>query len=114
MTRVSINPSLGHVEKKGDLSESSVCGAMSMAHPVPRPPIGGGAPSSSQLPSGRGCDRGGVLVVVQEADVTHDALHDVTREERRLREYISVAKATLDAMNREATNAKAVIEPTKL
>ena len=85
-----------------------------MAHPAPKPPLDGDAPLSSQLPSGRGCDGGGVLVVVQEADVTHDALHDVTREERRLREYMSVAEATLDAMNREATNAKAVIEPTNL
>ena len=52
--------------------------------------------------------------MVQEANMACEALHDVTWEERRLREYISVAKATLDAMNREATNAKAVIEPTNL
>ena len=45
--------------------------------------------------------------MVQEADVTHEALHDVTWEERRLREYISITKAALDAANGEAAEAKA-------
>ena len=32
----------------------------------------------------------------------HEALHDVTHEERRLREYISVTKVALDAAYGEA------------
>jgi hypothetical protein len=39
--------------------------------------------------------------------VTHEALHNVSQEERRLRECISVAKAALDVANGEATEAKA-------
>ena len=34
--------------------------------------------------------------MVQEANVTREALRDVTQEERRLREYISIAWAMLD------------------
>ena len=42
----------------------------------------------------------GVLAVVQEADVTLEALHDMNREVRRLREYVSAA-------NGETVEAKA-------
>ena len=49
-----------------------------------------------------------MLDIVQEANVTREALRDVTHEERRLREYISVARAALDATNREADEAKAM------
>ena len=34
--------------------------------------------------------------MVQEANVTLEALHDVTQEERQLREYTSVTRAALD------------------
>jgi hypothetical protein len=51
--------------------------------------------------------------MVQEADVTHEALHDVTQEKRRLREYISVARATLDVANEEACEAKATAAVTQ-
>jgi hypothetical protein len=44
---------------------------------------------------------------VREADVTCEALHNVSQEERRLREYISVVKAALDVANGEAAKAKA-------
>ena len=50
--------------------------------------------------------------MVQEADVTREALCDVTLEERQLREYISVMRATLDATNGEAGKAKAIIAVT--
>ena len=83
-----------------------------MARPAPRPPADGGTPSSSQLPSRWGDDGGGVLAVVQEVDVMHETLHDVTYEERRLREYILVMKAVLNATNGEATEAKAAATVT--
>jgi hypothetical protein len=51
--------------------------------------------------------------VVQEADVTREALHDVTQEERQLREYISVTRAALDTTNEEADEAKAVATATQ-
>jgi hypothetical protein len=38
--------------------------------------------------------------------MTREALHNVSQEERRLRECISVAKAALDVANREAAEAK--------
>ena len=47
--------------------------------------------------------------MVQEADMTHEALHNVTREERRLMEYISIMKATFNAMDGEANEAKAAV-----
>jgi hypothetical protein len=50
---------------------------------------------------------------VQEADVTREALHDVSREERQLREYISIVEAALDAMNGEAAEAKATVAATR-
>jgi uncharacterized coiled-coil DUF342 family protein len=50
--------------------------------------------------------------VVQEADVTREALRDVTQEERRLRECISVMRAALDAMNKEVGEAKATTTVT--
>jgi len=56
---------------------------------------------------------GGVLVVVQEANLTHEALRNVTQEERRLREYILVARAALDATNGEADEAKATVATTQ-
>jgi hypothetical protein len=40
--------------------------------------------------------------MVQEADVTCEALRNVTQEERRLREYISVTRVAIDAANEEA------------
>lgn len=52
------------------------------------------------------------FVVVLIADVTREALHDVTQEERRLREYTSVTEAALDAMNGEAAEAKAAVAMT--
>jgi hypothetical protein len=58
------------------------CRAVLTACPVLRSPAAGGAPSSSQVPLGRGGDGGGVIAMVQEADVTHEALHDVTQEKR--------------------------------
>ena len=67
--------------------------------PAPRPPINGSAPSSSWLPTNRGITKRGVLVVVQEADVTREALHNVTLEGRRWREYILVMEVALDAAN---------------
>ena len=45
--------------------------------------------------------------------MTHEALCDVTQEERRLREYISVARAALDPKNGEADEAKAVAVATQ-
>jgi formyltetrahydrofolate synthetase len=45
--------------------------------------------------------------MVQEADMTHEALCDITQEERQLREYTLVMMATLDAVNEEAGKAKA-------
>lgn len=45
--------------------------------------------------------------------MTCEALHDVTQEGRRLREYISDAKAALDAMDGEATEAKAAAVVTQ-
>jgi hypothetical protein len=62
---------------------------------------------------GWGSDGGGVLAVVQEADVTREALRDVTQEERQLREYISVAQAALDTVNEEAGEAKATTAATQ-
>ena len=47
--------------------------------------------------------------MVLEADVTREALHDLTREERQLREYISVTKAAIDAVDGEAAEAKATV-----
>jgi len=41
--------------------------------------------------------------------VTREALHDVTQEERRLREYISVARMVVDTINEEAREAKATV-----
>ena len=84
-----------------------------MARPAPRPPLDRDAPSSSQLPSRRGGDEGGMLAVVQEADVTCEALCDVTQEERRLREYILVARAALDITNGKADEAKATATATQ-
>ena len=49
---------------------------------------------------------------MQEADRTREALHDVTQEERQLREYISIAKAALDVTNGEADEARAVVVVT--
>jgi hypothetical protein len=51
--------------------------------------------------------------MVQEADMTHEALHVVTQEKRRLREYISVARAMLDVANEEACEAKATAAVTQ-
>jgi hypothetical protein len=51
--------------------------------------------------------------VVQEADVTREALHDVTQEKRQLREYILVARAAFDAANEEAGEAKATATVTQ-
>ena len=48
-----------------------------------------------------------MLAVVQEADVTREALHDMNREARWLREYISAAEVALDATNGETVEAKA-------
>ena len=45
--------------------------------------------------------------------MTREALHDVTQEERRLREYISVARAALDAVNEEFGEAKATVAATQ-
>ena len=45
--------------------------------------------------------------MVQEANVMREALCDVAQEERRLREYISVMRAVLDATDEEASEAKA-------
>ena len=42
-----------------------------------------------------------------------EALHDVSREERQLREYISVMEAVLDAMNGEAAEAKAAVAASR-
>ena len=39
--------------------------------------------------------------------MTHEALHNVSREERQLREYISIVKAVLAVVNGEAAEAKA-------
>jgi hypothetical protein len=50
---------------------------------------------------------------MQEADVTREALRDVTQEERQLREYISVTRATLDTANEEADEAKAAAAATQ-
>ena len=50
--------------------------------------------------------------MVQEANMACEALHDVTWEERRLREYISVMRAMLDATNEEAGEARAVATVT--
>ena len=83
------------------------CRVVSTVHPALRPPVDGGAPSLSRVPLGQGDDGGGVLAVVQEADVTREALHDVTQEEGQLREYVSVMRAVHDAMNEEASEAKA-------
>lgn len=44
--------------------------------------------------------------------MTCEALHNVTWEERRLREYISVMEVALDAMKGEATEAKAIAVAT--
>ena len=44
--------------------------------------------------------------------MTREALRDVAQEERRLREYISVARAALDIMNEEASEAKATTVAT--
>ena len=46
-----------------------------------------------------------MLAIVQEADVTREALRNLTQEERRLREYISVARVALDTANGEADEA---------
>ena len=54
-----------------------------------------------------------MLDIVQEANVTHEALHDVTQEERWLREYISVARAVLATANGEADEAKATAAATQ-
>jgi hypothetical protein len=45
--------------------------------------------------------------------MTCEALHNVTQEERRLREYISVTRAALDATNEEAGEAKATSTATQ-
>jgi hypothetical protein len=52
--------------------------------------------------------------VVQEADVTREALRDVTQEERKLREYISVTQAVLDTANDEANEVKAMAAATQV
>jgi hypothetical protein len=44
--------------------------------------------------------------------MTREALHNVTQEERRPREYISVVRAALDATNEEAGEAKAAAVAT--
>ena len=46
--------------------------------------------------------------------MTREALHDVTREGQRLREYISVIEVVLDAMDGEATKAKATMTATQV
>ena len=43
----------------------------------------------------------------------HEALHDVTQEERRLREYISITRVALNATNEEASEAKATAVVTQ-
>jgi hypothetical protein len=58
------------------------CRVVSMAHPASRPHTNGGTPSSTRVLLGWGDDRGVVLTMVQEVDVTREALHDVTQEER--------------------------------
>jgi hypothetical protein len=63
------------------------CRVVLTAHPALRPPTDVGTLSSSHVLLGWGSDGGGVLTVVQEADVTREALCDVTQEERQLREY---------------------------
>ena len=45
--------------------------------------------------------------------MTHEALRDITQEERRLREYILVVRAALDATNEEAGEAKDVVVVTQ-
>ena len=52
--------------------------------------------------------------MVQRADMTRVALYNVTREGRRLREYILVAKAAFDATDGEAIEAKAVAAVTQV
>lgn len=52
--------------------------------------------------------------MVQEADVTRKALCDVTQEERRLREYVSVARVAFDATNGEAGEAQAAAAVTQV
>ena len=44
--------------------------------------------------------------------MTCESLHDVTREERQLREYISVMEVALDGTKGEATEAKAIAVAT--
>ena len=84
-----------------------------MACPSPKPPLDRDAPSSLQLPLRQGGGEGGLLVVLQKADMTHEALRDVTQEERWLREYISVARAVLATANGEADEAKATAAATQ-
>jgi hypothetical protein len=48
-----------------------------------------------------------ILLVVQELDVTHEALHDESLEARRLRECIWATKTTLGATSGEAAEARA-------
>jgi hypothetical protein len=81
------------------------CRVVSMVRPALRPSADGGAPSSSQVLLGRGGDEGGILAMVQEANMTCEALHDVTQEERRLREYTSVTRVALDTTYEEAGEA---------
>jgi hypothetical protein len=50
--------------------------------------------------------------MVQEANMMHEGLHDVPQEERRMREYVSVVRVVLDAVNREAGEAKATAAAT--
>ena len=45
--------------------------------------------------------------------MTREALRNLTQEERRLREYISVARAVLDTTNGEADEAKATAAATQ-
>jgi predicted nucleic acid-binding Zn-ribbon protein len=51
--------------------------------------------------------------MVQEADMTRESLRDVTQEERRQREYISITRAALDAANEEVSEAKAAATVTQ-
>ena len=45
--------------------------------------------------------------------MTHEAHHDVTQEERRLRECISITRVAFDATNEEASEAKAAAMVTQ-
>lgn len=45
--------------------------------------------------------------MVQEANQTREALRNIAQEGRRLKEYVTAARAALDATNKEAGEAKA-------